>query len=171
MTQPKYAIYKYVHFKDGSWRYCRAALYVNHTTEPDVVTVGGEEEKHPEGNYLRSRLCPQWTLAGPDAPKAQRRQHALLSGNSLEYERYSGRSMAKSAVVQPRVAVANGRKKVDEEISRYLDDMVASKRPGKSVRMNRNFLNAFAKLIGNEYVDQYNRNDVFKFRKHLVDKD
>jgi hypothetical protein len=27
--------------------------------------------------------------------------------------------------------------------------MIASKRPGKSVRMNRNFLNAFTNLIGN----------------------
>ena len=94
-----------------------------------------------------------------------------MSDNSLEYERYSGRSMAKSAVVQPQVAVANGRKKVDEEISRYLDDMVASKRPGKSVRMKLNFLNAFAKLIGKEYVDQDNRSDVIKFRKRLFNKD
>ena len=51
MAQPKYTIYKYVRFKDGSWRYCRAALYANHTIKPDVVTVGGKEEKHPEGNY------------------------------------------------------------------------------------------------------------------------
>jgi len=53
MAQPKYTIYKYkyVRFKDGSWRFCRAALYANHTIKPDVVTVGGREEKHPEGNY------------------------------------------------------------------------------------------------------------------------
>jgi hypothetical protein len=30
MAQPKYTIYKYFRFK-GSWRYCRAALYANHT--------------------------------------------------------------------------------------------------------------------------------------------
>ncbi|MGA8232285.1 MAG: hypothetical protein WB795_12475 [Candidatus Acidiferrales bacterium] len=51
MAQPKYTICKYVRFKDGSWRYCQAALYANHTIQPDVVTVGGREEKHPEGNY------------------------------------------------------------------------------------------------------------------------
>jgi integrase len=169
VAQPKYTIYKYVHFKDGSWRYCRAALYANHTIKPDVVTVGGKEEKHPEGNYYLA-CAGQWIPAGPDALKAQRQQHALLSGNSLEYERYSGRSMPKSAVVQPQGSVANGRKKVNDEISQYLDDMVASKRPGKSVRMNRNFLNAFAKLIGKEYADQYNRNDVIKFRNHLLNE-
>jgi hypothetical protein len=33
MGQPKYTIYKYVRLKDGSWRYCRAALYANHTKD------------------------------------------------------------------------------------------------------------------------------------------
>ena len=169
MAQPKYTIYKYVRFKDGSWRYCRAALYANHTIKPDVVTVGGKEEKHPEGNYYIA-CAGQWIPAGPDALKAQRQRHALLSGNSLKYERYSGRSVPKAAVVKPEEPVANGRKKIKDEIAKYLDDMVASKRPGKSVRMNRNFLNAFAKLIGKEYADQYNRNDVIKFRNHLLNK-
>jgi hypothetical protein len=48
--------------------------------------------------------------------------------------------------------------------------MVASKRPGKSARMNRNFLNAFANLIGKEYADRHNRDDVIKFRNGLLDK-
>ena len=37
MGQPKYTIYKYVRLKDGSWRYCRAALYANHTIKADVA--------------------------------------------------------------------------------------------------------------------------------------
>jgi len=169
MAQPKYTIYKYVRFKDGSWRYCRAALYANRTIKPGVVTVGGREEKHPEGNYYLA-CAGQWIPAGPDALKAKRQQHALLSGNSLEYELYSGRSVPKLAVVQPQEPVANGRNRVKHEISKYLDGMVASKRPGKSVRMNRNFLNAFANLIGKEYADEYNRDDVIKFRNGLLDK-
>ena len=51
MAQPKYTIYKYVRLRGGSWRYCRAALYANRTIKPNVVTVGGREEKHAEGNY------------------------------------------------------------------------------------------------------------------------
>jgi len=39
MGQPKYTIYKYIRLKDGSWRYCRAALYANHTIKADVVMV------------------------------------------------------------------------------------------------------------------------------------
>ena len=48
--------------------------------------------------------------------------------------------------------------------------MIAAKRPAKSVRMNRNFLNAFADLIKKEYADEYKREDVIKFRNDLRDK-
>ena len=76
--------------------------------------------------------------------------------------------MPKAAVVQPQEPVVNGRKKVKDEISKYLEAMVASKRPGKSVCMNRNFLNAFTNFIGKEYADEYNRDDVIKFRNSLL---
>ena len=109
MAQPNYTIYKHVRFKDGSWRYCRAALYGNRTIKPDVVTVGGRGEKHQEGNYYIA-CCGKWIPAGADALPAQRQQHALLSGNALEYEIYSGRSVPKAAVAQPQEPVANGRK-------------------------------------------------------------
>jgi hypothetical protein len=90
MAQPKYTIYKYVRLKDGSWRYCRAALYANHTIKTNVVIVGGREEKHPEGNYYLA-CYGKWIPAGPDTLKAQRQRHALLSGNPLEYELHAGR--------------------------------------------------------------------------------
>jgi hypothetical protein len=44
MAQPKYTLYKYVRLKDGSWRYCRAALYANHTVKPNLVLIGGKED-------------------------------------------------------------------------------------------------------------------------------
>ena len=169
MAQPKYTIYKYIRLKDGSWRYCRAALYANHTIKPNVVIVAGTEERHSEGNYYLA-YAGQWIPAGPDALKAQRQRHALLSGNSLEYERYSGRPEPKLAVAKPNEPVANGRKKIKDEIPKYLDDIVAAKRPGKSVRMNRKFLNSFENLIRKEYADEYNRDDVIKFRNALLAK-
>ena len=65
--------------------------------------------------------------------------------------------MPKSAVVQPQGSLSNGRKKVKDEIVKYLEDMVAAKRPGKGVRMNRNFLNAFTNLFGKDYADDKRR--------------
>jgi hypothetical protein len=44
-----------------------------------------------------------------------------------------------------------------EIVAKYLDDMVASKRPGKNVHMNRNFRNAFANVFGKGYADQCSR--------------
>ena len=169
MGQPKYTIYKYVRMKDGSWRYCRAALYANHTIKADIVIVGHREEKHSEGNYYLAS-GGRWIPAGADALAAQRQRHALLSANTLEYERHSVRSLPKAAAIQYREPVAHGRKKVKDEITKYLDDMIASKRPGKSVRMNRNFLNGFANLVGKEYADQCSRDDVIRFRNHLLNE-
>jgi hypothetical protein len=81
------------------------------------VTVGGREEKHPEGNYYIA-CGGKWIPAGADALTAQRQQHALLSGNALKYEIYSGRSVPKAAVVQPQERVSNGRRKVRSVIRR-----------------------------------------------------
>jgi hypothetical protein len=47
MAQPKYTIYKYVRFKDGSWRYCRAAVYANRTIKPDVGLASTPLNRRP----------------------------------------------------------------------------------------------------------------------------
>jgi hypothetical protein len=46
MAQAKFTLYKYVKLSGGKWRYCRAALYKNHTIKPNTVIVGGKEESH-----------------------------------------------------------------------------------------------------------------------------
>jgi integrase len=166
MAQPKYTPYKYARLKGGSWRYCRAALYANRTVKPDLVLVGGKEEKHPEGNYYLYH-AGQWIPAGPDALAAQRQQHALLHGNASEYRIYSsGRQMPEP--LEPQPSADSGRKKIKEEITAYLDDLILSKRPAKTVRMRRNFLTAFADLIGKEHADDYRRGDVLVFRNSLM---
>jgi hypothetical protein len=70
---------------------------------------------------------------------------------------------------QPQEPVADGRKKIKDEITRHLDDMVASKRPAKSVRMHRNFLNAFSDA-SKPYCDEYGRDDVLRFRNRLLEE-
>jgi hypothetical protein len=79
MAQPQYTLYKYVKLSGGNWRYCRAALYKNHTVKRDRVIVGEKEEVHSEGDYYIAH-CGQWINVGPDALGAQRQQHRLLAG-------------------------------------------------------------------------------------------
>jgi integrase/recombinase XerD len=166
MAQPKYTLYKYVRLKGGSWRYRRAALYANRTVKPDLVLVGGKEEKHPEGNYYIYH-AGQRISAGPDALAALRQQHALLHGNASEYRLYSSdRQMPEPLEPQPSADTA--RKKIKEEITAYLDDLILSKRPAKTVRMRRNFLTASADLIGKEHADEYRREDVLVFSNSLI---
>jgi integrase len=170
MAKPKYTLYKYVKLSRGKWRYCRATRYKNHTIKPNTVMVGEKEEVHSEGDYYIAH-GDQWINVGPDALEAQRQQHRLLAGGVTVRvpEPDTGKfKLVTIASAQPQEQIANGRKKVKDEFSKYLDDMVASKRPGKSVRMNRKFLNAFANLIGKEYADEYKREDVIKFRNDLL---
>jgi integrase len=171
MAQAKYTLYNYVKLSSGNWRYCRAALYKNHTIKSNTVIVGSKEQVHAEGDYYIA-CSGQWINVGPDALEAQRQQHRLLAGGTTVSVPESDTGKYKLVTIpsaQPQSAPADGgRKKIKSEIVAYLDDMVASKRPAKSVRMNRNFLNAFADLVGNEYADEYKREDVLRFRNHLL---
>jgi hypothetical protein len=108
------------------------------------VIVGGKEEAHAEGDYYIAHDS-RWINVGPDAWEAQRQQHRLFAGGTMVRVPESDMGKYKLVTIssaQPQEPVADGRKKIKVEITRYLDDMVASKRPAKSVRMDRNFLNA-----------------------------
>jgi integrase len=164
MAQAKYTIYKYVKLSGGKWRYCRAAQYRNHTVKPDVVVIRGKEKTHREGNYYAYN-SGQWIPLGPDALEAQREQHRRLNAlTGLHVVNDSGKITRMPDIPTPGL----GRKRIKDEIAAYLDNLVLSKRPAKTVRMRRNFLNAFADLIGKEFCDEYNREDVIKFRNNLT---
>jgi len=81
MAQAKYTLYKYVKLSDGKWRYCRVALYKNHTIKDNTVMVGDQEQVHHEGDYYIAH-DGQWINVGPDPLVAQREQHRLLAGGT-----------------------------------------------------------------------------------------
>ena len=85
-----------------------------------------------------------------------------------EYERLSQQPHQRESAVR---AGSGERRLIRDEIERYLEGLVAARRPAKSVRMNRNFLNAFADLTKKQYADEYGRNDVLSFRNELLAKD
>jgi hypothetical protein len=171
MAQAKYTLYKYVKLSDGGWRYCRAALYKNHTIKPNTAIVGGKEEAHAGGDYYIAH-DGRWINVGAHALAAQRQRHRLLAGGTTVRVPESDTGKYKLVTIpssQPQEPVADGRKEIKDEITRHLDDMVASKRPAKSVRMHRNFLNALSDA-SKPYCDEYGRDDVLAFRNRLVEE-
>ena len=122
MAQPKYTLYKYVKLARGKWRYCRAAHYKNHMIKPNSVMVGEKEEVHSEGDYYIAH-GDQWTNVGPDALEAQRQQHRLLAGGVTVRVREPDTGKYNLVTIpsaQPQEPVANGRKKIKDEISKLL---------------------------------------------------
>jgi hypothetical protein len=77
MALCKFTLYKYIKFKDGSWRYCKAAFYSNGKIKPNRCILGGKEEEHPEGAYYLHHK-KQWILVGTDALEAQRQRNVRL---------------------------------------------------------------------------------------------
>ena len=146
----KLSLYKSVKTERG-WRYCKAAFHSNAKVKPNIVLVNDVEEKHAEGSYF-TLSDNQWVALGDDALDAQRELMAMNA--QREFQRLSQNPQQRES---PVPAVSNGRKLICEEIERYLEGLVAAKRPAKSVRMNRNFLNAFADLAKKQYTDEYGR--------------
>ena len=66
----KFTLYKYCR-TDAGWRYCKAAFSSNGKIKRDVVIVGGQEQKHPEGSYYLANKG-QWIPVDDDALEAQR---------------------------------------------------------------------------------------------------
>jgi integrase len=160
----KLSLYKSVKTERG-WRYCKAAFHSNAKVKPNIVLVDRVEEKHAEGSYF-TLSDNQWVALGNYALDAQRK---LMGMNAQrEFQRLSQTPQLRETSVP---AANNGRKLIREEIERYLEGLVAAKRPTKSVRMNRNFLNAFADLAKKPYSDQYGRDDMIAFRNDLLSRE
>src|ERR1700729_4164996 len=135
----------------------KAAFHSNAKVKANIVLVGSVEEKRAEGSYF-TLSDDHWVALGDDALDAQRK---LMATNAQrEFQRLSQNPKQRESPVS---AVSNGRELIREEIERYLEGLVAAKRPAKSARMNRNFLNAFVDLAKKQYTDEYGRDDVIEF--------
>src|SRR5665213_177072 len=162
----KLSIYKYVR-TDKGWRYCNATFHPNGKIKPNVVVVGGVEEKHTEGRYFLNSTN-RWIDVGTDALDAQRKRLLLL--NQMEYARLSGRSLAAASAGQPSVVEFSGRKIIKDEVDAYLANLELAKRPHKTIQSKRRFLTSFIKIVPKKFTDQFDRNDVLTFRNKLMSK-
>ncbi|MHB8485213.1 MAG: tyrosine-type recombinase/integrase [Candidatus Acidiferrales bacterium] len=160
----KLSIYKYVR-TDKGWRYCKAAFHPNGKIKPNVVVVGGVEEKHTEGRYFLN-FNNHWIDVGEDALEAQRKR--LLRLNQMEYERLSGRSAAAAHSGQPSVVEFSGRKVIKDEVEAYFANLELAKRPHRTVQSKRRFLTTFLSIVPKKFADEFCRDDVLTFRNKLL---
>ena len=158
--------YKYCKTNSG-WRYCKGTFHSNEKIKPNVVIVGGVEEKHTEGRYFLI-FNGQWIDAGVDALEAQRRRQLRL--NQIEYERLSSKSSVVATVGRPSVVEFIGRRVIKDEVNAYLADLELTRRPARTVQSKRKYLGDFVGLIGKEFADEYRREDVLKDKNKLQDK-
>jgi integrase len=156
MANPTYTLYKRVQLSAGKWRYRKAAFHSNGKIKPHYVMVGGEEEKH-EGDYFLAH-GGKWIPVGDDPLEAQRKRAEYLT--RVNYKRLHSES-----TVLPFAALQRERKSIQDEAEAYLADLELAQRPRKSVNDKRKFLAAFVQIVGKTFVDEYDRNDVLKFRK------
>jgi hypothetical protein len=61
-----------------------------------------------------------------------------------------------------------GRKVIKDEVDAYLANLELAKRPCSSINDKRRFLTDFLALIPKTYADEFNRDDVLKFRNELM---
>jgi integrase/recombinase XerD len=162
----KFSIYKYCK-TDVGWRYCKAAFYPNGKIKPNIVIVGGVEEKHTEGRYFLN-FNNRWIDVGLDALDAQRRR--LLRLNQVEYARLSGRTRAVPSAGRPSVVEFSGRKAIKDEVEAYVADLELTRRPARTVQSKRKYLGDFVGLIRKEFADEYRREDVLKYKNKLQDE-
>ncbi|HYL62527.1 MAG TPA: hypothetical protein VE077_07890, partial [Candidatus Methylomirabilis sp.] len=158
------SIYKYVR-TDKAWRYCKATFHPKGKIKPNVVVVGGVEEKHTEGRYFLNSNN-RWIDVGTYALDAQRKRLLLL--NQMEYARLSGRSLAAASAGQPSVVQFSGRKVIKDEVEAYLANLELAKRTHSTVQSKRRFLTTFLSIVAKKFADEFRRDDVLTFRNKLM---
>jgi integrase len=158
MATATYTIYKRVQ-SAGKWRYRKAAIHTNGKIKPNIVIVDGKEEKHDGTYYLAHD--GKWIGVGNDALEAQRKR-----GEYLTHSEYA-RLHAASNVV-PITAPQSERKLVQTEVDAYLANLELAERVKKSVSDKRKFLTAFITIAAKKYVDEYDRDDVLRFRNRRM---
>jgi integrase/recombinase XerD len=154
---------KYIQTEKGP-RYCPAVVTLNGRIKPDIVLVGGKEEKHPEGSYyldwrengVRVRLS-----VGKNA------QDALTQCQRKTFEL---NAVSHGVEVVPGVGPNghNGRKPLSVAIADFLEDKRLSKKP-KTHSAYSTALSYFAESCAKLYAEDIDRRDMLKFCAFLRD--
>lgn len=146
--------------QDG-WRFCPVVFTARGQVRPDLVLVGGIEERHPEGVYYlewRENGRRIRRPAGRDATDANNQRlvkeaelHAINNGVTVVPQPGDTRVMLRTAIAD------------------YLQETELSKKP-KTVSAYTTALQYFAESCHAPHVQDVERRDLLKFAAFLRDK-
>src|SRR5712692_2117985 len=143
-------------------RYCPVVLAANGRVRPDLVTVNGKEERHPEGAYYlewwaggkRIRLS-----VGKDASDANaRRLHKEAELNAVN----------NGVTVVPENG-QNGHRSLAVAVTGFLDETKLTKKP-KTYAAYSTALRYFQESCPKIYLEDIERKDLLKFSAFLRDE-
>jgi integrase len=143
-------------------RYCPVILSGNGRVRPDLVTVNGREERHPEGAYYlewrengrRVRL----SVGKDPADAGARRQRKESELNALN----------NGVTVVPEKG-DNGHRSVAAAVAEYLEETTLTKKP-KTVAAYTTALTYFTESCPKLFLDEIERKDLLKFCAFLRDE-
>lgn len=142
------------------WRYCRVVLSANGRVKPDVITVNGREERHPEGAYYlewREGVKRIRLSVGKDPADANaRRQRKEAELNAVN----NGVSVVPDG--------QNGQRSIAEAVADFLDETKLTKKP-KTLAAYSTALKYFTESCHKLNLDEIDRRDLLKFHAFLRD--
>ncbi|HEY1472395.1 MAG TPA: tyrosine-type recombinase/integrase [Candidatus Acidoferrum sp.] len=159
----KYTLYKYVR-TDNGWRYYKAAYHSNGKIKPNIVIVGGGEEKHPEGQYFLN-FNNRWIAVGEDALQAQRKRQMRLA--QIEYARLGGRVSATEE--KPTSAAENLRDAMDAYLAEIESAVRSKNKRETSYKLMECTLRKFEAWSMLERVDQITAKHLDGFAGHIIE--
>ncbi len=153
---------KRVRLPGSGLRYCPVVIAANGRIKPDVVLVGGAEERHPEGAYY---------LEWRDGAKRIRISVGKVAADAL------GRKLRKEAELKAVAngvtvlsdAEENGRRSLSAAVTDYLDEIRITKKP-KTHSAYRVALDYFTDSCHKLHLDEINRSDMLRYSAYLRDE-
>ena len=143
-------------------RYCRVVLATNGRIKPDLVLLGGKEEKHPEGAYylewregtkrIRLSVGKDATEASAQRLRKEAELNALANGIPLA-----------------TVTESNGRRTVSKAITDYLAEVKLTKKP-KTLAAYTTALDYFKQSCQRTHLEDITRTDMLRFAAFLRDE-
>jgi len=143
------------------WRFCRVVLTARGQIRPDLVILGGKEERHPEGVYYL-----EWREKGKRIRRPAGRDATDANNQRLAKE---AELNAVNAGVPVMPETGDSRVLLRTAITDYLDDVKLSKKP-KTLSAYTTALQYFAESCHALHVQDVERRDLLKFAAFLRDK-